>query len=648
VLKKQVLLRKVYFNFVVSWIFDTLICLRVSDRKSNWKEAMVATEKSLNEYLDGAVKHYSSLFKLPSYRKIVLFLAFICIGGGLFSTLLIFTSFDGLLYGFLLGVSLFSTTVLSDCIVNAVVLKGDLIYDLRRTEALSLFCWVIWFLFIFLSAVIGSFFDFNWWIRLSLLGFSAVLISRSTIFAYTSNIKSKARLLTASILQPILCLIPFVALWTKIGYTFTPYFFLFLPFSIIVSLFSSYFFIFLLNRLSENTLGISSMELFKAFLLNWVIGLHAPFEEFLEKLGEKRDVEVSLIRFDSSKPKAVIAVPSVHPGPFKNVGSSLLPSMLKSSLEKELNCVACVPHGLLGHEFDLASQGQTEKVINSVLKSAVFDACEEAKATPFIEVSNGLATACCQIFGKTALLSFTFAPKTTEDFPQELGLFVCQEARKHGLDYCIIVNAHNSIDGTVNIDKTLDALKQVAVECLEKAASQKKSPFEIGAATVFPNEFSLQDGMGPGGITAVVVKVGEQKTAYIVIDGNNMISGLREKILSAVRSMSVEAGEVFTTDTHSVNAVILGERGYHPIGEVINHEKLIKHVKNAVTTAISNLEPAKSACRRITISDITVIGEKLLEKLCFLVDKTIQRAKKIVVPIFAVTGLILMLFLLLV
>ena len=110
----------------------------------------------------------------------------------------------------------------------------------------------------------------------------------------------------------------------------------------------------------------------------------------------------------------------------------------------------------------------------------------------------------------------------------------------------------------------------------------------------------------------------------------------------------MEAGEVFTTDTHSVNAVVLGERGYHPIGEVINHEKLIKHVKNAVTTAISNLEPAKSACRRITISDITVIGEKLLEKLCFLVDKTIQRAKKIVVPIFAVTGLILMLFLLLV
>ena len=39
--------------------------------------------------------------------------------------------------------------------------------------------------------------------------------------------------------------------------------------------------------------------------------------------------------------------------------------------------------------------------------------------------------------------------------------------------------------------------------------------------------------MGTGGITAIVVQVEKQKTAYIIIDGNNMISGLREKILDS-------------------------------------------------------------------------------------------------------------------
>jgi hypothetical protein len=45
------------------------------------------------------------------------------------------------------------------------------------------------------------------------------------------------------------------------------------------------------------------------------------------------------------------------------------------------------------------------------------------------------------------------------------------------------------------------------------------------------------------------------------------------------------------------------------------------------------------------IPDIKVIGEKRLETLCLLIDRTLQKAKKVAVPIFAATGLILMLFL---
>ena len=51
-------------------------------------------------------------------------------------------------------------------------------------------------------------------------------------------------------------------------------------------------------------------------------------------------------------------------------------------------------------------------------------------------------------------------------------------------------------------------------------------PFRVGSASVFPTEFTLKGGMGAGGITAIVVEVENQKTAYIVIDGNNMIPGL--------------------------------------------------------------------------------------------------------------------------
>ena len=82
----------------------------------------------------------------------------------------------------------------------------------------------------------------------------------------------------------------------------------------------------------------------------------------------------------------------------------------------------------------------------------------------------------------------------------------------------------------------------------------------VGSASVFPKEFSLKAGMGTGGITAIVVQVEKQKTAYIVIDGNNMIPGLREKIIAALTSKGFDASEVFTTDTHAVSALITGRR----------------------------------------------------------------------------------------
>jgi len=318
--------------------------------------------------------------------------------------------------------------------------------------------------------------------------------------------------------------------------------------------------------------------------------------------------------------------------------------MLKTALEKKFECVACVPHGLFGHEFDLASQIQSQKVINRVVKLANHEG-DEVMATPFTKTSNGLATVCCQIFGNIAFLSFTLAPKTTEDLPQELGMFAREESKKYGLDCCVVVNSHNSINGMINVADALDALKAVLVTCLKKTVSLKKFPFEVGAATIVSQEFGLREGMGAGGVVAVVVRVGQQKIAYVVIDGNNMVSGLRENILSAMNSIGVDEGEVFTTDTHSVSAVILGNRGYHPIGEAIPHNAIIGYVKEAVLRAMSNLEPVKAACNSITIPAVKVIGGKQLEKLCLLIDNTLQKAKKAIVPILVSNGLLLMLVL---
>jgi len=596
----------------------------------------LAAHESLNKSMDKAVAHYASLFWLPSFKKVIFLLIMACVVVGLLSSLVSFSPLESLPKGLILGLSLFCASMLSNYVASTLILEHDPIYTLRRIAAISLYCWGIWFFFILIGVVVALLFDFSLWVKLCLLGFSAVVIFRLVVISATSSAEYE-RQVVASLMEPFFCVSLFLLFWGKTNTMIL----LFLLISVFVGLVSSYFFLSFLNRVGNQALGIASLSFFKAFLLNWVAELNAPFEEHLEKLGEKKDVEVFVIKFSSQKAKAMIVVPSVHPGPFKNIGSSLLPSMLKSTLEKRLNCVASVPHGLLGHEFDLASQRQNQKVIDYVVEASNFET-DKTKATPFIKVSNGLATACCQIFGNFAILSFTLAPKTTEDLPQELGIFVLQEAKKRRLNCCVTVNAHNSINGTVNHQEALEALKNVAVSCLEKALNLRQLPFEAGAATIVPKEFTLSHGIGPGGITATVVKVGEQKTAYIIIDGNNMVAGLREKILSALYEIGINEGEILTTDTHSVNAVVLGKRGYHPVGEVINHESLIRYIKEATLAAMADMEYVNAACRRVLIPEVKVIGEKLLATLCLLIDKALQTAKKVVFPIFAMCGAFLM------
>ncbi len=597
---------------------------------------------SLSDSMDGALKHYSAMFFLPPYKRAVLTIAAICIGIIGLSTYALFPTTQGLINSLALGITLFAITIVVDAVMSKAILK-DPIFILRRTVAMSLFCWIFWVFFLILGAVLGLSFDASWWFKLMLLGFGAVLTLRLIVLLATSS-AGAARQVLSALLWPYLCVGVFIGFWSNItGNAVTQT----LPYLIVTPIIAyAAVFIFLnaLDKIGKQLNGMPALPLFRAFMLNWVVAANAPLEAYLEKMGENEDIDVTMLRFDASKPKAAIIVPLVHPGPFKNIGSSLLPSLLKKHFEEAYGCQTCTPLGILGHELDLASQSQNFKVINQVIEAAKYDA-EETVATPFVQVSEGYATASCQIFGDTAFLSFTLSPKTTEDLPQELGQAVQEEAKKYGLNCTIVVNCHNSLNDVIDTVEHLAEFETAAFKCLQKAAAMPKKPFKVGSSTVYPKDFTLKEGMGTGGITAIIVQVEEQKTAYIVIDGNNMISGLREKILPAINAAGFNASEVFTTDTHAVSALVTGSRGYHPVGEVMNHTALINYIIDAAKAAVANLEPAKAGCKHLIIPQVRVIGGSRIASLSLLVDKALVKAKKIVVPVFLVEGLLLILIL---
>jgi putative membrane protein len=129
--------------------------------------------------------------------------------------------------------------------------------------------------------------------------------------------------------------------------------------------------------------------------------------------------------------------------------------------------------------------------------------------------------------------------------------------------------------------------------------------------------------MGPSGIGVLVIKMQGSIFCYITLDGNNMVSGLRERILERIRTLGIFDGEIVTTDTHMVNALSLSDRGYHPIGEAIDQDLLLNQICEAVNLALEDLEPAEVTWNSGMAKRMKVFGlESLRRQLDFVHDAT--------------------------
>ena len=300
------------------------------------------SKSSLNRSIDGASKHYSSMFSLPSFKKALLAIAAECVIAGL-STFFVSSRY-GLVGSFAFGISLFALTLAADLIITQLLLRRDLIYSLRRTLALSLVGWLFWLIFILIGLALRFPFGSLIWVKLCLVGYAAVVTLRAVVFIATSSAATWKKL-TSVLINPILCIVAFAVFWTGIPAVnliqISPLLVIFPA----VACAAVFVFMSSLERLGK-TYSIHSLPLFRAFMLNWVAALNDPLEELFEKTGKNADIEVNFLKFDASKTKAAIIVPLVHPGPFKNIGSSLLPSLLKQEFEKEfgLQCLRSLRH----------------------------------------------------------------------------------------------------------------------------------------------------------------------------------------------------------------------------------------------------------------------------------------------------------------
>jgi putative membrane protein len=186
---------------------------------------------------------------------------------------------------------------------------------------------------------------------------------------------------------------------------------------------------------------------------------------------------------------------------------------------------------------------------------------------------------------------------------------------------------------------------EAAVSATREAKKKRRAQPNIGLATKRDTGFTEAEGMGSEGITVFVVEVAGQKMAYVLIDGNNMVVGLREKIVHALVPNLVESAEVMTTDTHQT-AVVSSQNGYSPIGEQILYSDLITTIKELVEEANSHLEPGTVEIYQGETQPLMIMGEGTVEKLTSLIPVSANIAKRVGIAAYTVAFLISLLLLL--
>jgi putative membrane protein len=310
-------------------------------------------------------------------------------------------------------------------------------------------------------------------------------------------------------------------------------------------------------------------------------------------------------------------VSNLHPGPFLNIGSSVLPFLFHSVMDRKLGAVGVVPHGVSGHELNLVSQKENAHVISWVL-AKLEKANYGTDATPALRKANEIATATSQVFDGSALVTMTAAPNDMEDVPSEVAQRL--NAFTHGKFRCVgLIDAHNCLTGTTTMSpEAVAALESAALASLEEADRIESSRLRVGVAHIVPSQFTLKDGFGPGGIAVIGVEARDHWFAYITIDGNNMAKGVREEILDVARGAGFSDAEVMTTDTHMVNGIVSAPLGYHLVGEVVPRDLLLQEIAEVCRRAIDNMEPCEVAVVSGQIP-VTTLGSKSLRRVMNLV-----------------------------
>ncbi len=371
--------------------------------------------------------------------------------------------------------------------------------------------------------------------------------------------------------------------------------------------------IWMIERPLKRAFKIRGLAFINAFIAHMTDGSKG-MEDFFREIGEGIYVpQVSFFFSRETKKPVTFTVPNLHPGPMGEIGGGNLPKVLYDHFCPEETLVA---HGCATHDFNLVSETEIAKVISALQKSRD-DLAFSGDASPSGRCTYGSVQVLYQRFGDSVLLVTSRSPQMTEDLDFSIGMTIMAEGHRW-FPHVAVVDAHNCMTDLSSpvllATQTAMEYQKASIAAMGACRDAPHHPMKIGISH-HPLPFSREQGFGDLGIQVMVAEVASQKTAYILIDGNNVAQGTREALLAEVLQ-EVDHAEIMTTDSHVVNTIT----GKNPVGMAVPPEGIIPEIMQAVHEAVLDLAPAQSAAATAQCENVIVFGSNRIVQLASTVN----------------------------
>ena len=349
------------------------------------------------------------------------------------------------------------------------------------------------------------------------------------------------------------------------------------------------------NSSVERVTGVRGVDLLKGLLRYLLQEDKGRFEELLERASRVRRLPVHIYVLEGAGEKGCIVVPEVHPGPFRDLGSSPLPQYIARELEAR-GFKPLILKGLCGHGEDLVSTSEALSLARRIAERASNIRCS-GRVSGARKVSVGGLEALKLCFENAPALLVVSPGRDYDDIPREIAV-----------EGTVISEAHNSAN--VAGPTCLEELRAAVEEAARTPCSEGR--WRVGFSRLKADELELE--VGGGGVMATVFLSGDKGAFIVSFDSNNMAPGLREEILRAITSsLPLSYGEVATTDTHVFSGLIPGVE-YYPVGSrPRTRKKALALALRAVKEALSGAEEVRVGYARLEFTVRCIDGEALYD-----------------------------------